>query len=161
MQVHQKGKGHGTMEQKMVWFDMDGTLANLYGVDGWLVCLRASDPMPYRAARALQPLAELARELNRLQAAGWELGVISWLARGRSEEYDGAVTKAKRQWLQRHLPSVVWDSIKIVPYGRNKWDECGCGILFDDEQKNRDEWHGTAYPPEEMIAILKQLRKGE
>ena len=30
----------------MIWFDMDGTIANLYGVENWLPMLRAYDPTP-------------------------------------------------------------------------------------------------------------------
>lgn len=29
-----------------IWFDMDGTIADLYGVDGWLEMLIAEDPTP-------------------------------------------------------------------------------------------------------------------
>ena len=35
---------------KQIWFDMDGTLADLYGVENWLEKLRASDPSPYAEA---------------------------------------------------------------------------------------------------------------
>ena len=36
---------------KMVCFDMDGTIADLYGVNGWLEYLQAENPWPYLAAR--------------------------------------------------------------------------------------------------------------
>jgi len=61
-----------------IWFDMDGTLADLYGVENWLPMLRASDPTPYMVARPLVNLSALARVLNRLQREGYEIGVISW-----------------------------------------------------------------------------------
>ena len=32
---------------RTIWFDMDGTIANLYGVDNWLDKLHASDASPY------------------------------------------------------------------------------------------------------------------
>lgn len=31
---------------KKIYFDMDGTIANLYAVEGWLPMLRAYDPTP-------------------------------------------------------------------------------------------------------------------
>ena len=31
---------------KAIYFDMDGTIADLYAVDGWLDMLRAYDPTP-------------------------------------------------------------------------------------------------------------------
>ena len=35
---------------KNIYFDMDGTIADLYGVENWLEYLRAENPAPYRAA---------------------------------------------------------------------------------------------------------------
>ena len=34
------------MKTKMVVFDMDGTIADLYAVPNWLQMLRAEDPTP-------------------------------------------------------------------------------------------------------------------
>lgn len=142
-----------------IWFDMDGTIADLYGVKDWLPMLIDGDPTPYEIARPLVNLSRLARYLNRLQAMGYEIGVISWLSKSSTPEYDALVTGAKMFWLGLHLPSVKWNEIKIVSYGTNKWEECGAGILFDDEARNRDAWGGNAYAPEMMFEILKELVK--
>ena len=48
-------------------FDMDGTIADLYGVEGWLDYLMNKDVTPYANAKALVNLSALARVLNRLQ----------------------------------------------------------------------------------------------
>ena len=140
--------------QKVVWFDMDGTIADLYGVQNWLPMLNNEDPTPYEVARPLVNLSRLARYLNKLQKMGWKVGVISWLSKYSTPEYDAAVTVAKMFWLGRHLPSVKWDEIKIVPYGTNKYQTCGGGCLFDDEAKNRDMWEDAAYTPDRIFEIL-------
>ena len=140
--------------QKVVWFDMDGTIADLYGVQNWLPMLNNEDPTPYEVARPLVNLSRLARYLNKLQKMGWKVGVISWLSKYSTPEYDAAVTGAKMFWLGRHLPSVKWDEIKIVPYGTNKYQTCGGGCLFDDEAKNRDTWEDAAYTPDRIFEIL-------
>lgn len=140
--------------QKVVWFDMDGTIADLYGVQNWLPMLNNEDPTPYEVARPLVNLSRLARYLNKLQKMGWKVGVISWLSKYSTPEYDAAVTGAKMFWLGRHLPSVKWDEIKIVPYGTNKYQTCGGGCLFDDEAKNRDMWEDAAYTPDRIFEIL-------
>ena len=57
-----------------ICFDMDGTIADLYGVDGWLDKLIASDSSPYTMAKPLVNLNSLARLLNRLQKKGYEIG---------------------------------------------------------------------------------------
>ena len=33
---------------KAIYFDMDGTIADLYAVDGWLADLRSENVRPYR-----------------------------------------------------------------------------------------------------------------
>ena len=140
-----------------IWFDMDGTIADLYGVKDWLPMLINSDPTPYAVAAPLVHMATLARMLNRAQAAGHEIGVISWLSKSSTPEYDEAVTNAKLWWLNKHLTSVKWDEIKIVAYGTSKITECGGGILFDDEDRNRNEWGKDAYHPDMIMEILSSL----
>ena len=49
-------------------FDLDGTLANLYGVEGWKEMLINHDETPYVIAEPLLPLNILARMLNKLQS---------------------------------------------------------------------------------------------
>ena len=60
----------------------------------------------------------------------------------------------------RHLHSVHWDEVVIVPYGTPKQAvvEFATGILFDDEIPNRTNWTGTAYDVDNIIEILKGLR---
>ena len=143
--------------KKTIWFDMDGTIANLYGVEGWLPMLINSDPAPYKLAATLVNMNTLARKLNKLQRAGYKIGVISWLSKSSTPEYDKAVTAAKLWWLNKHLTSVKWDTIKIVAYGTSKITECGGGILFDDEDRNRNEWGKDAYHPDMIMEILSSL----
>lgn len=138
-------------------FDMDGTIANLYGVDGWLDDLNRKSARPYKEAKPLVNLSSLARVLNRLQRNGYEIAVISWLAKNSNAEYDEMVTKTKMEWLASHLPSVKWDKISIVAYGTPK-STCGNGILFDDEEPNRKEWNGIAYDVNDIIGTLKNFK---
>ena len=53
-----------------IWFDMDGTIADLYGVKNWLDRLRAYDPKPYEEAEPLCSMKALAKLLNALQRRG-------------------------------------------------------------------------------------------
>lgn len=141
---------------RQINFDMDGTLANFYGVDGWLECLINGDATPYAVARPLFNFSALARRLNTLQRNGYEICIISWLAKNSTADFDARVVEIKKEWLKKHLPSVKWDKITIVPYGTPK-STCGEGILFDDEEPNRKEWKGTAYNVENILEILKKL----
>lgn len=145
------------MKSKWIYFDLDGTLNRFYEVEGWLDMLIASDPAPYKLAEPLVNMNKLARTLNKLQRNGYKLGIISWLSKSSTPEYDEAVTNAKLWWLKKHLNSVSWDKINIVAYGTNKWEICGEGILFDDEERNRDTWQGEAFTPDMIIEILSSL----
>ena len=139
-----------------IWFDMDGTIADLYGDPRWLEKLNAYDPTPYKNARPLLNLQALARVLNRLTRDGYEIGIVSWLSKNSNDEYAEAVAAAKREWLARHLASVNFAKIDIIPYGEPK-ENGRNGILFDDEIKNRQNWNGNAYDVDNIIAILRNL----
>ena len=147
------------MNAKVIYFDMDGTIADLYATDDWLSKLRAQDSSPYAQAQPLLKMQPLARVLNHLKVKGYTIGIISWLAKASSPQYDEEVTKAKIEWLNRHLKSVEFDEIKIVRYGTPKSTAVSnpFGILFDDEIQNRQEWKGQAYQPNQIMEILKAL----
>lgn len=141
-----------------VYFDMDGTIADLYSVENWLPLLRAYDPKPYVEAKPLVNLNSLARILNRLQRQGIRIGIISWLSKSSTPEYDAKVTTAKKRWLAKHLSSVNFDEIHIVPYGTPKQNFATVNdVLFDDEAKNRENWIGKAFDVDSIIEILKGM----
>ena len=146
-----------------IWFDMDGTIANLYAIPDWLPKLRSSDPSPYAEAEVLLNMALLARLLHKVQALGYTIGIISWTSRGGSESYNKAVKAAKLSWLNQHLKSVHFDTIHIVDYGTPKvsFIKTESDILFDDENRHREAWTGQAHTPDEIISVLKELVKGE
>lgn len=140
-------------------FDMDGTIADLYGVENWLEMLIAEDTTPYATARPLLRLSALARKLNALQRNGYSIAVISWLSKSGTAKYNKAVTEVKMAWLRKHLPSVNWDEIHIVPYGTPKQSFCNSSldVLFDDEERNRTDWTGRAYGVENIWKILREI----
>jgi hypothetical protein len=142
-----------------IWFDMDGTIADLYGVENWLEYLVALDTFPYEMARPLVKLNILARLLNKLQREGYRVGIISWLSKSGTADYDRAVTRAKTEWLEKHLTSVQFDEIHIVKYGTPKqmFAKTENDILFDDEEKNRNDWTGIAFDVNAILEILKGI----
>lgn len=142
-----------------IYLDMDGTFVSLYGVPNWLAYLEAEDTTPYEVAKPLVNLSLLARYLNKAQAKGICIGIVSWTSKSGSLEYNERVTEVKMNYLRRHLPSVQWDEIHIVPYGfpKSMAVDFADGILFDDEARNRDEWQGTAYDVDNILEILKGI----
>lgn len=141
---------------KAIYFDMDGTIANLYGVDNWLDYLIKYDSTPYEIAKPMLNMSVFARILNRLQREGYIIGIISWLSKTSTPEYGKKVRQAKINWLKKHLKSVKFDSIQIVNYGTPKYT-LGKGILFDDEIENRNAWGEGAYDVDNILGVLKTL----
>ena len=144
---------------RTIFFDMDGTIANLYGVEGWLESILARDEKPYKEAEVLLNMNSLARILNRLQKEDNQIEIISWLAKDSTKEYDERVKEAKEKWLAKHLKSVKFNKINIVSYGTAKetFIHSDEDILFDDEERNRKNWTGKAYNVNSIIETLKSL----
>lgn len=87
---------------KMICFDMDGTIADLYAVPNWLDKLRAEDASPYAEAAPMWDMKALREVLLKLIDKGYEIRIISWLSKDSTEEYKTAVRKAKREWLEKY-----------------------------------------------------------
>lgn len=143
----------------IIYLDCDGTWIDLYGVENWLDYLLRDDVFPYANAKPLVNLSLLARTIHQLQGKGVKVGIISWLSKNGNDAYNAAVTEAKLQWFKRHIPSVVFDEIHIVKYGTPK-STCATqanAILFDDEEKNRNEWSGKAFDEKDLIKNLRKI----
>lgn len=139
-----------------LWFDMDGTIADFYGVKGWLDYLQNEDTTPYAVAKPLLNMRSLARKLNTLARKGHKIGIVSWTSKTGTPTYNSAVAEVKRKWLKKHLGSVKFDTIDILPYGTPK--QVGrTGILFDDEEKNRISWGANAYTEKEIFEVLRRI----
>ena len=153
------------MRVKMICLDMDGTVADLYAVNGWEPMLRAEDTTPYEAAEPMWDMAELAEVLMMLQMAQIEIRVITWLGKQSTEDFKERSRTAKREWLERYgLPI---DHFHGVQYGATKADsirkylaEDETAILVDDSAKVRAGWNvGETIDPTavNLIEVLRSL----
>lgn len=153
---------------KMICFDMDGTIANLYAAENWLSRLRAYDPAPYAEAAPMWDMASLAAILGQLTAQGVEIRIITWLSKETTPEYDAAVRLAKREWLNEY--GFPFDHFHGVAYGATKADsvrrylgENEEAILIDDNANVHKGWHlGRTIDPtaENIIEALAALIGG-
>lgn len=146
---------------KTLVFDMDGTLADTYGVDGWLKMLRAEDPTPYIKAKPLYDMVLLTAILWVLKNDGWRIVVTSWLANDSTPAYDAKVREAKKNWLDRY--DFPYDEVHFVKYGTTKAN-CtrklgGFQILVDDNEKVRNGWTlgDTIDANQNIIPVLSAL----
>ncbi len=128
---------------KTVWFDMDGTIADLYGVQNWLGYLLNESALPYKQAKLKYEKNELIRQFIILKQKGYNIGIISWTARNGAMDYNARVKNAKIEWLKDNGLYNFLDEILITEYGVNKSEICkeyGVGILVDDEKQNLTSW---------------------
>ena len=150
---------------KMICFDMDGTIADLYGVKGWLEMLRNENPTPYEVAEPIWNTEALNAILMALQAKGIEIRIVTWLSKDSTEEYKTATREAKKDWLADN--AFPYDHFHGVKYGATKADsirkylaEGETAILIDDNDKVRKGWHmGEAINPTttDIIEYLAKL----
>jgi phosphoglycolate phosphatase-like HAD superfamily hydrolase len=153
------------MENKVLVFDMDGTIADLYGVDNWLEDLRAENPRPYEKAKPIYPADILNTLLEIFKANGWRIVVTTWLAKGSTKEYDNLVREAKLAWLDKY--DFPYDEIHLVKFGTTKAN-CtrhlgGFQVLVDDNEAIRNGWHlgdtinANENVIEKLIDLLEQI----
>lgn len=154
--------------QKAIVLDMDGTIADFYGVSGWLDALKRHDATPYNAAKPYGNSERINGLLAALQGYGYTVEVVSWLARDSADKtFDNAVRRAKRLWLKRYYPAIDSSNVHVVKHGTNKWRVAKNkgGILFDDETNNCETWrkHSTSGSavqitnPDTLVSALTSL----
>ena len=149
------------MDNKILVFDMDGTIADLYGVNGWLTDLRNENPRPYEVANPIYDVDILNELLNLLRLEGWKVVVTTWLAKESTLGYKKEVIRAKKEWLAKY--EFPYDEIHLVQYGTTKAN-CtrhlgGYQILVDDNEQVRKGWHlgDTINAKENILPKLADL----
>ena len=127
---------------KVIYFDMDGTIANLYAVNGWLDALRSYQPFPYLEAAPMWDMFKLVKVLKNLKSEGYTIGVITWLSKESTREYDREVREAKKLWLKAYGMWEVVEEVHMVKYGTPKHTTAKIrhGILVDDNSDVREAW---------------------
>ena len=146
---------------KAIYWDMDGTFADLYGYDGWLEKLQAEDVSPYVECKPLVNMRELNKILCEFAAMGITIGVISWGAMNCSNEYTRETKRAKVAWCEKYFTCI--SEYHVVKYGTPKHTVAKIkdSILVDDNADVRNAWKNgatiDASKSEEMMKNLRQL----
>ncbi len=148
--------------KKIIAFDMDGTIADLYAVENWLDKLNNEDASPYGEAQPMWDMQALREVLLVLIEKGWEVRIITWLAKDSSEWYKDEVREQKKDWLDYY--NFPYEKCHMVAYGTTKANcirhMAESAILIDDNAKVRDGWTlGETLDPTncDLIAELWKL----
>ena len=146
---------------KAICFDMDGTIANLYQVEGWKHMLDASNSQAYMMAEPLYNMIELRAILIDLQAAGWDIRVIAWGSKHSTKCFLEETKVAKTEWLDAH--QFPYNGIHCIQHGASKARALNykyeIGILIDDNEEVRKKWNlGLAvHPDDNLLEFLRAL----
>lgn len=143
-----------------IYFDMDGTFYNLYGFDGWLECILSEKTECYKNSTLLVDYDSFVNVLNELKEKGYTIGIITWLSKNASKQYQNKVRMTKYHYIKKNFGD-IFDEIHILQYGKDKSYYCKENdILFDDEMPNREKWenkNGIAYDVNEIVTILQNI----
>lgn len=148
-------------------FDMDGTIADLYGVPCWLEKLRAYDSTPFAHAKPMWDMKTLSSICESLAISGIEIIIVTWLSKESTKDYDAEVTQVKKEWLEKN--GFYYNQFHAVSYGISKSEvvkpylrKNEKAILIDDNAEVRKAWTlGDTINPqtENILKILKEISK--
>lgn len=144
-----------------IYFDMDGTLADFYGVEGWLDYLHNEDTTPYDCAVPLVNPQVFISLINQLKAIGYTVGIISWSAKNGSREYNKSVRVSKLHWISTYFGN-IFDEFHVVKYGTPKHTVAKIkdSILVDDDSNVRKMWkNGEVIDATDTCGMIKSLEK--
>ena len=133
-----------------IFFDMDGTIADLYEVPNWLEQILSSNVNPYYDAL---PIEKVLHQLYSIrETANYKIGIITWGCKGGSTAFLQEVSIAKKCWLSRRGIRDI--EFHCLPYGtpKNLMGNEG-DILVDDDDNVRLLWEktiGKAFHPNEF-----------
>lgn len=138
------------MNKKIIYLDMDGTIADLYADKNWLEKLQNQDKNIYKDADVIITEQEL---LKLYPLENYDIRILTMLAGYSTKEYQENVTNQKIEWLEKHYPTIAKnEKNQFVEYGecKAKYAEPNTMILDDNEiiRKNWEEKVGYAPLPQ-------------
>ena len=146
---------------KSIWFDMDGTIADLYKVEGWLTSLREKDWSVYNECTPRHNYQRINAAIEALVEQGWEVGVITWGSKGIGWSKDlDEIGEIKFNWLCKFFPTLADGHFACIPYGYSKAqyleemdDIYAVAYLVDDNKEVRENWRSYSNKFEQFKTI--------
>ena len=131
------------MKKQVIYLDMDGTIADLYGIKNWLDGLINEVEGLFLNCEPLITEKEL---LKFFPSEIYELRICSMTPLNATREYCQVVIDEKNQWLDKYFPSITHRV--YMKYGTNKnLKNSANHILIDDNETIRQTFKGLALAP--------------
>lgn len=100
---------------KKIFFDLDGTVYDLYGQKDWLPKIRNEESGVFTQKAFLVDYSMFIDKIATLTRKGFTFGVITWLPMNASPEYEEVCRLEKIDWIDTWLPFT--SEVNIQPYG--------------------------------------------
>jgi len=124
-----------------IYFDLDGTVYDLYGVPNWLEKLYTEDVSVYSEGGSLFA-NDFYKVASALMRYGVRFGVITWGSMTATPEFAEQTRKVKLYWVQENLPFV--ETFVYQEYGTPKQqaikNRTKNDILIDDNSDVLRVW---------------------
>jgi hypothetical protein len=159
---------------KSIWFDMDGTIADLYKVEGWLPKLRNNEWSVYSECAPRAHANRIRNAVAALIEEGWQVGVITWASKGVEWGKDlNDIAEVKFNWLCQFFPEIADGQFACIPYGyskavfleemaENNGDHYSLCYLVDDNKEVRADWrsHGEQFKTIDASRAFARVLEG-
>lgn len=123
---------------KYVYFDMDGTIADLYSVEDCFKKLDSMDASPYRDAKPIDKYINL---LKTYKNNGYHIIILSCLSKITNKSFDMNVVHEKGLWLDKYVGKEYIDERIFIPYTKDKSTYVNKkGTLIDDDINVINNW---------------------
>lgn len=144
--------------KKTIWFDMDGTLYDLYKIPEWLMLLENRRWEVFNLPGFERShIYRIRAAIQALKKAGWTVGVITWAPIGvqwKTKDLED-VSDVKYCWLEENIPELADTDTPFacIPYGESKAQflldmesAFGVNYLVDDNKEVRRDWREHSFP---------------
>ena len=93
---------------KKIYFDLDGTVYDLYSIESWLNKLQAEKEKVFLEGKFLGNYEDFMESISELINYGYTFGVITWLPMQASPEYEEICRQEKIKWINKYL--FLWNT---------------------------------------------------
>lgn len=131
------------MKKTTVYLDMDGTIANLYGIENWLPRLRNEDTEIFKEC---EPMISQSKLLELFPETLYKIVILSMTPKNATQEYCKNVEEQKDIWLDKFFPKLEKRIYKKYSNNKNLKNSSE-SILIDDNEEIRNNFRGQALDP--------------